>query len=232
VRFDILILTWERQEYTKHMLTSFLANTSRDLVNRVFLHDDASEASKENVDYFSAVSALFPRTYWERPIHRVGSPVTIQANFARRQAETPYFIKLDSDVILHRGWLQQVAAAIEKDPTLDNVGIEPMHRLGEERDGGVQPCEWISGLGAYRTENYIKHAPPQADGIYFGLEDWMVATGQKSAWLDPCVPNFLLDRVPVEPWASLSDSYVAKGWQRPWEKYNDLQKGLYEWWLR
>ena len=31
---------------------------------------------------------------------------------------------------------------------------------------------------------------------------------------------FLLDRLPGEPWASLSRKYIAKGWQRAWSGYD------------
>ena len=94
------------------------------------------------------------------------------------------------------------------------------------------PAQFISGLGLYRRAAFADKLP--VDGGYFGLEEFQMQTaGLKAGWILPSLPVFLLDRMPMEPWRSLSEEYVRKGWQRPWSldlRYKPEQHEMWDWW--
>ena len=53
----------------------------------------------------------------------------------------------------------------------------------------------------------------------------------KKAWLSPPMACFELDRLPMDPWRSLAESYCEKGWSRPWGPYPEDATHLWGWWL-
>jgi hypothetical protein len=65
----------------------------------------------------------------------------------------------------------------------------------------------------------------------FGFTAWQDKNGLNTAWIEPAIDVFLLDKLPMEPWASLSSMYVARGWQRTWPKYAEPEFGLWKWWM-
>jgi hypothetical protein len=97
---------------------------------------------------------------------------------------------------------------------------------------GYLPAIYISGLGLYRRRTFENSLPQ--DGGYFGFEDWMQANC-KNGWILPSLPTILLDRLPMDPWKSLSEEYVRKGWQRAWSgagplRYKPEQHEMWDWW--
>lgn len=48
-----------------------------------------------------------------------------------------------------------------------------------------------------------------------GFSEWQHTYQPVRGWIRPDLPVALLDRVPLEPWLSLSQEYIANGWQRP-----------------
>ena len=66
-----------------------------------------------------------------------------------------------------------------------------------------------------------------------GFTNWQTETADVcKGWVVPPLKLFLLDRLPMEPWCSLSKKYIAEGIQRPWTQYPDSAKHLWEWWLQ
>ena len=69
---------------------------------------------------------------------------------------------------------------------------------------------------------------------YGGWTDWQIQhTEIIKGWLCPPIKLFLLDRLPMEPWASLSKRYIAEGQQRPWSLYDQKDAAqLWQWWIK
>lgn len=67
--------------------------------------------------------------------------------------------------------------------------------------------------------------------IYGGFTEWQTDNPRViKGWAFPPLRVFLLDRLPIEPWASLSDEYIRNGWQREWTRYPKTVSSLWEWW--
>jgi hypothetical protein len=112
---------------------------------------------------------------------------------------------------------------------LDLLGIEAFRPVVPGRtQRGYSPAEHIGGIGLMRTRCFA--TLPRPRGRY-GFTAWQQLTRKvTTGWLDPALPVFLLDRLPREPWRSLSKQYVAKGWQRDWGPYSEDQRAMWEWW--
>jgi hypothetical protein len=136
---------------------------------------------------------------------------------------------------------------MERHPELDMLGLECMRKPatllpqprvyafeGRNRNPDFKylPAVYISGLGIYKRSAFAAGLPE--DGGYFGLEEFQQARSHlKYGWILPSLPVFLLDRMPTEPWRSLSEEYVKKGWQRKWSldlRYKPEQSAMWEWW--
>jgi hypothetical protein len=95
---------------------------------------------------------------------------------------------------------------------------------------GYAPCQSIGGIGLMRTRAFLENAPLKPHSIYGGFTEWQLQHPHVTkGWMVPPLEVFLLDRLPMEPWASLSRRYEAKGWQRPWSKY-PKDSTLWKWW--
>lgn len=103
----------------------------------------------------------------------------------------------------------------------------------------------VGGVFLARRSAFENRAPMKPHGFngVGGFTGWQLEhSGPKAAaeqrelevgWIVPPLKLFLLDRLPFEPWASLSRKYIAEGTQRPWANYNgsDMEAGhLYGWW--
>jgi hypothetical protein len=114
------------------------------------------------------------------------------------------------------------------------LSVEALHRAGILRDP-VEPiyakCDAIGGVGLMRTEAFAGHDMKQ-HSTYGGFTDWQLRRKDLvKGWIVPPINLFLLDRLPFEPWASLSKQYIAAGVQRSWTNYDETSSKLWEWWL-
>ncbi|MCX7791470.1 MAG: glycosyltransferase [Chloroflexaceae bacterium] len=211
-------MAWNRLEFTRESFTTLVASTDWSLVRELVVYDDGSEdgadAWLEQAIATVPAPVRFART-------RFGSPVTAMLDFIAR-ARAPILAKVDNDAMLPPGWLRQSLAVLDRYPELDLLGIEAMnpHSDDPELARSYAPAAFISGLGLYRRAAFAD-SQPRMYQRYFGLEEWQVARGAqlRRGWIDPALPVFLLDRTPLEPWASLSARYVQRGWQRVWPAY-------------
>lgn len=88
----------------------------------------------------------------------------------------------------------------------------------------------IGGIGLMRGRAFEGQRMPKPNGR-FGFTIWQKHhPAVVKAWLRPSLPVFLLDRMPMEPWRSLSVEYVANGWQRQWDAYTEADRPLWNWW--
>jgi len=237
---DILFLAHHRLKFSRASFKALLANTNWGLVDRQITYQD-SEFPNVSLEFQSPF-----RTAGEIHGGVWGSPVAIMAEYLS-QPGAEFFAKIDNDVIVPPGWLDQCAATFEAHPELDLLGIEPpdsrcphfsmAYRPEPTRDLEMRPgppsyveVATIGGIGVFRRRAF-EGRPLSPEGKYGGFEAWQRAHPEVTrAQIQPALSLFLLDRLPMEPWASLSAEYIAKGWQRPWRTYSAGVSHLWEWW--
>jgi GT2 family glycosyltransferase len=217
-RVDLLYLACNRLEFTRETFTTLLNTTDWPEVRQLVVYDDGSVDGTaewlQNECGRTPVPTRFVRT-------RFGSPVSAMSDFIR-SSNAPILAKTDNDAVLPPGWLRQSLAVLDRHPELALLGIEALYPHNEDPNvvRSYAPAEFISGLGLYRRAAFAA-SQPVAYRKYFGLEEWQVAQGPGlvRGWINPAFPVFLLDRLPIQPWRQLSDSYIRQGWQRPWQGY-------------
>lgn len=112
------------------------------------------------------------------------------------------------------------------------------------------PCDAIGGVGFMRTRAFLheRRRSMAQHSTYGGFTDWQLHYSRRPGcaeskepnwlplnvgWIVPPLKLFLLDRLPFEPWLSLSREYIAKGWQRKWTGYPaSAGPELWDWWLQ
>jgi glycosyltransferase involved in cell wall biosynthesis len=221
---SILFVAKNRKQFTEWSLTSLLGNTNWDLVEKLWLNDDGSvdgtDLVLEDAAHFVPIESEVRRT-------NIGSPISI-ANDAVFECKTQFIAKIDNDTLLPPGWLDVAMEVIAGEPKTDLVGLE---YWGLE--GGLPyrpaPAAFVGGLFLARRDIFQGKKLPESHGIYYGWQDWQNQQQIKRSWIQPSIPVVLLDRIPVEPCASLTKEYEAKGWQRPWERYGPEQAHLWNW---
>ncbi len=222
---EILYLAHNRMEFTRASLAAMLANTDFDLVSRVCLYDDASTDGTTQV--LRDAAKRIPKAQLVEG--KFGSPVAVMNDYlSRMPADRDIVIaKLDNDTMVPPVWLGQALGAMTLD--LELLGIEAHYPVVS----GVRPRSFkaaphIGGIGLFRHRAFI--TLPRPSGL-FGFTAWQTKSPWVTCgWIDPALPVFLLDRLPMEPWRSLSKQYVALGWQRDWPPYEAGQSKLWEWW--
>jgi GT2 family glycosyltransferase len=224
---DIMFPACNRLEFTRETFGALLANTDWTLVNELHVYDDGSvdgtrQWLAERMADVPCRSRLVD-TRW-------GSPVMAMCQFIE-SATAPMLAKVDNDAMMPPGWLHDSLEVFGRHPHLDFLGIEALYPVDAQPGipRSFTPSPWISGLGLYRRHAF--HASrPAAFQKYYGLEEWQQAqgTGLVKGWITPALPVFLLDRCPFEPWISLTERYIARGWMRPWFKH-DPECALWTW---
>jgi hypothetical protein len=176
-------------------------------------------------------------------------PVAIMNDFLSRDG-SQIFVKIDNDVILPPGWFEAGMAVMEANPDLGLLGIEPPasrtpapwangKRLPAPEENGLSHglgyarCEMIGGIGFMRRSAFAGREPMRPHGPLGvgGFSDWQIKHPEAvKGWIVPPLNVFLLDRLPFEPWRSLSKRYIAEGVQRPWTNYSPADSALWDWW--
>jgi len=96
---------------------------------------------------------------------------------------------------------------------------------------GYARCDSIGGIGLMRTATFRHFPDMQPHSTYGGFTEWQLQhSAITKGWICRPLDLFLLDRMPIEPFVSLSKTYEAKGWQRPWSKYPATANALWSWW--
>jgi len=224
---DILYLAKNRIEFTKASLDALIENTNWAQVTSVSLYDDGSidgtyQCLRDNQHRFPVHSELI------QALH--GSPVAVMNDFIVKR-RPDLFAKIDNDVVLPPQWLDEAMKVVNLYAELDLLGIEAMYKIEPDNNvvRGYEPASYIGGIGIMRGRAF-QASLPRPDGR-FGFTAWQDSHAHiKKGWLSPSLPVILLDRLPFQPWASLSGAYVAKGWQRPWQPYDATRAALWEWW--
>jgi glycosyltransferase involved in cell wall biosynthesis len=227
-RVDLLFLACNRRAFTEESFRWLLAHTDWALVRLATLWDDGSQDGTE--DWLAAQAQRVPAPCKVEQ-SRIGSPVAVKSRWIAA-AEAPYLAMIDNDVMLPPGWLNAAVAALDAAPELDFLGLEALCPVAETHEGprGYRPATVVSGLGLYRRAAFT---PPLPEPIkrWFGFAEWQAERRAtiRAGWIDPALPVFLLDRLPMEPWRSLSQAYAARGWHRPWQAYAPDRSDLWNW---
>ena len=239
MKIDVLFLAYNRLEFTKIALGALVRSISFDALSHLHIFDDGS--TDGTAEWLESHLATFHNREMVT-LHRTSfrHPVAAMNHFATKVCTTNYFAKVDNDAVLPMFALDAAVRAIEKNPEMDNLGIEaiasnvvPIDSLESPGPGPsfyrtYQKADWISGLGLYRTSQW-RDSQPKAFDRWFGLENWMHERNSVCGWIDPAFPVFLLDRLPLPRFQALTAEYAAMGWQRVWPPYKAEQSALWDW---
>lgn len=243
---DILFLAHHRSEFTEAALAALVASTNWKLVRALWMYSDGPSGSHGPVFRFCRDFSFKPLSLYCEP-GEYGGPVVVMNDYLKQPDAGEVFAKIDNDVIVPPGWLDQCAAVMEAHPELDLLGIEPplsrtpnpgtrVRVPAPELQGshvGYAPCDAIGGIGLMRRRAFQTADPMKPHSIYGGFTDWQLAHPEvKKGWIVPPLDCFLLDRLPFEPWLSLSKKYIESGQQRPWTNYEMKDSRLWDWWVK
>lgn len=213
---DLLYLSHNRREFTEFTFSLLIENTNWDLVDRLIVYDDHSiDGTRE----FLGEQIHSVPVDAEIRDHEFGSPVAVMNHYIAR-TDSDLFAKVDNDLALPSGWLESFLGVMERNPRVQLLGCESpfMGPPPADWDGTYSYTPWrhIGGNGLMRTDFFRKTGPMDVDGIYHGFTGHQWRWKPERGWITPDILLCLLDRCPVEPWRSLSESYVERGWQRRW----------------
>lgn len=237
MKIDILFCAWNRLEMTSATWSWMMAHTNIDLVNRVIAYDDGSEDGTMEFlrDQIEPLQDRRRPPYFELRLSNFGSPPAIMNHYVAT-SEAEVFAKIDNDIALPGGWLEKMSHVLSQHPEIDLLGMEAGMVALQGRDGKVygQPtierCTNIGGVGLMRVEAFRSRPPIPYRGR-FGFTEWQERYDVPRAWIVPDIHCPQLDRLPFEPWVSISDEYIEKGWSRPWGKYDETWMAPYWEWM-
>lgn len=119
-------------------------------------------------------------------------------------APQPLWAKIDNDVIVPPGWLDQCLEVMTCYDELDLLGIEPPdsrtpapwaggRRVPAPEYGGQHPfagtgyavCDSIGGIGMFRSRAWEGRPAMRPHSIYGGFTDWQLAKGNGPRYVPP-----------------------------------------------
>ncbi len=214
---DILYLTHNRLEFTKATWLALMKNTPWNKVRYVHWYDDHS--TDGTAEFIEDMKQLCPVPLFMHE-GRYGNPVAVMVDYLTGNP-SEIFAKVDNDTLVPTYWLSECLNVMERHPELDLLGIEVFDPIvaGKCRRG-YREANHIGGIGLMRTRAFQHGSMPSPRYQRYGFTEWQQEMGiVKKGWLTPAIPVVLLDRVPTDPWASISQQYIANGWQRAWPPY-------------
>ena len=231
-KVDLMMAVHDRVDFTRETLRCLDENTDWALVDKFTIFDVASKDVTHDMLAVCRYPAQVVRFDTRRHI------VDVQHEQIKR-ATAPLIIKLDNDTIVPPNWLTEIVGVMDRHPELDGLGFEAVNTsIGVRIDNmpttlprSYALTQFLGGLHCFRTRAFAA-SMPVASGQHFGLQTWMDQRKDlKLGWIAPSLNVFLLDRLPLEPWATLTRKYVEQGLQRNWEKYSEADAHLWKWWL-
>jgi len=236
---DVLFLAWNRLEYTLKSFVQLVENTDWSLVERLVIYDDGSEDGTREL-LQQLVAALEVKPYYAVDFRRTsfGSPVAVMNDYVAT-AESSWFAKIDNDIVVPPGWLNALMQVAGDTPHLQALGMEagrtllpPHPDIPPEFRYGYTPARHIGGVGLIRTEALGRRPQMHVNGR-FGWTEFQEQWNLNCAWINPDLLVSSLDRIPEEPWISLTQEYFEHGWLRNemWPKYHERWMCRYwHWW--
>lgn len=219
---DILYLAFNRLEFTEITFELLLANTTWPLVETLYIYDDGSEDGTR--EYLEGWLGDLPVDHvWRETNYR--SPVAIMNDYVGR-ASADLFAKVDSDIAMPPGWLEQSLEIFDLYPEVELLGLAAGWSMVKAGPPNWQPASHIGGVGLMKRSAFTSRQPPEAEGRQ-GFTTWQHKWEPRRGWIQPDILAVQLDLIPEEPFVSLAASYVEKGWARYWPPMEDER--LWEW---
>lgn len=233
-------MAYNRLEFTQQSFGWLERNTDWSQVDRLVVYDDHSQLRSRL--WLQDACAEFDKVPVDFRVHprRLGSPVAIMADYLEHPAD--WFVKLDNDVAVPEGWLNALLQVVADDQTIDLLGFEAGMTIAPyEWPGVVSAQDWdgrygfresthIGGVGLMRSAVFAARKLIPL-GRFYGFTEWQhTVKTVKRGWITPDLQSPLLDRMPMEPYLSLSKSYREAAWQRDWGVY-DCMEWAYAWLL-
>src|SRR5688572_19222166 len=198
-----------------------IAHTAWELVDRLVVYDDSSEDG--TLEFLREAVEAAPITA-ELRLSDLRSPPAIMNHYLAT-TEADMFAKIDNDIALPPAWLNRMRNVLRNHPEVEVLGMEAGMTRMPGRDGaplkshGARECSHIGGVGLFRVHpfrNTMRGRIPERGR--FGWTEYQDRYSVRTAWIDPDLPVVQLDRIPEEPFVSLAEEYVARGWSRSWPK--------------
>jgi hypothetical protein len=237
---DLLYLTWNRREFTKFSLQMLLDNTDWSKVRYLIVHDDGSDHDQ---DIPKLVQSMLADPPVETKLHfrdwdcRFGSPPAVMNWYIDHYGDSERFAKIDSDIVVPPGWLNDMLAVVAAQPHLELLGMEagrngPPHHNGVPWDGVYRwkKASHIGGVGLMKTKSFRIRPRLVERAGRFGFTEWQHEYEPVRGWIDPDLLVAELSRVPLDPWASLTVKYQEQDWEREWPPYHPRWSYWWEWW--
>ena len=227
---EILYLAWNRLEFTQATFAHLLANTDWEHVSRLVVYDDGSIDG--TIEHLNEAIQACPVEH-EMRYTGYRSPVKVMLDYLSH-TETEMFAKIDNDIGVPPGWLPTCLDVMERYPDVMLLGAEG-GMLDIERDGWdgiyrVEPSTHIGGVGLMRAAPFRSRRKMHAYGRRNGFTEWQHRNRDvERGWITPMLRFCCFDRLPIEPWVSLSERYIEMDWQRPWGKYDPKFPYWWEW---
>lgn len=223
---DLLFLAKNRLLFTREALATLNYTTDWGRVNELVLQDDGSvDGTYPHLAHMAGVM------HGEFRHSHYGTPVAAMEDFIRR-SKADLVVKVDNDTMLPPGWLGVCLGVMERNPNLELLGLENVNSA--PANGGpiaysFESAQNTGGIFIARRRIFEEHPLPLSSGTYYGFTDWQIRNDIVRAQIAPPISTFLLDRLPVEPWISLTYTYESLGWQRPWKRYSMEDSHLWSW---
>jgi glycosyltransferase involved in cell wall biosynthesis len=234
MKVEILFTAWNRRAFTEVSFELLKRNTDWSKVSRLVVYDDGSTDGTRRYLAKAGKDIEVPAfELRDGGWHSTGA--TMNDFVALTEAEA--FVKVDNDIAMPPGWLERVTAAWYRNQEYELVGMEAAWNgayQGKQPPNryAIVPARHIGGVGLMRTDAFThRRAVPLSLGKNgrAGFTIWQHRHHPRAGWLNPDVPNVQLDKIPDEPWATLSRQYVEEGWARSWDPYLPDMKGWWEW---
>ena len=228
---DVCFFAWNRKAFTCHSLNLLLANTNWEHVDQLILIDDGSTDGSTDILKDARKNAPVP----VRIIQLAGRGPVSGMNFYLDNHPASLFAKIDNDIAVPAGWLPAMLDVLDRNPPLELLGMELGRGILRSPPPagvhGFEPCSHIGGVGVMRSAAFLSRPRMRPRGR-FGFTNWQHEQEPVRGWIAPWLPVLQLDRLPFEPWRSLSAGYVAAGWQREWPVWGDEQADAWAWMTR
>lgn len=234
MKVEILYTAWNRLEFTRVTFELLKRNTDWQRVSRLVVYDDGSEDGTR--EYLHEAGEDIPVVAFEvrdGGWHSTGATM----NDFVALTDSDVFVKVDNDVCIPPGWLDRLVGVATRFPEYELLGMEAgwtgaYQGVVARNRYTVTKASHIGGVGLMRTRAFeIRKPIPLSLGKNgrAGFTIWQHRYHLRAGWMTPDLPVVQLDRIPDEPWCSLSEKYVKAGWARPWAPYTADMKGWWEW---
>lgn len=214
-KLDLIFPAHNRLEFTREAWEALVQNTDWGLVRKLSVY--SVESTDGTHEFLRNAVGTFKGTQIELVKVPLTPIVKLQTDFIAKST-APFVGKIDNDAIVPPGWLRTSIGVLERHPELSLLGVEAMLEVKTvpETEYAYEETPFISGLFIARREAFSE-SQANAYGRYYGYEEWQRTkiAHLKKGWIKPSLPVFLLDRMPQEPWITLSKMYEKNGWQRP-----------------